>query len=108
VVIADAVAGSAERAVGQIRDRVKAQVAKGRLDADRLSLTAVSLDGLAACDVVVEAIVEDLAVKRALYAGLEEIVSARCLLASNSSSLSSTAMAAGLAHPRTPRRPALL
>ena len=48
---------------------------------------------------VVEAIVEDLDVKRALFAELERVVPADCLLASNSSSLTPTAMAAGLAHP---------
>ena len=48
---------------------------------------------------VVEAVVEDLGVKRALFAELERVVSADCLLASNSSSLTPTAMAAGLAHP---------
>jgi 3-hydroxybutyryl-CoA dehydrogenase len=49
--------------------------------------------------VVVEAVVEDLAVKRRLFADLERLVSPDCVLASNSSSLSPTAMAAGLAHP---------
>ena len=48
---------------------------------------------------VVEAVVEDLDVKRALFAELEQVVPADCLLASNSSSLTPTAMAAGLAHP---------
>jgi len=80
---------------------VKSQVARGRLDADpdALELTAVDLPGLAGCDVVVEAIVEDLAVKRTLFAALEAIAAPDCMLASNSSSLSPTAMAAGLAHP---------
>ena len=49
--------------------------------------------------VVVEAVVEDLGVKRPLFAELEQLVAADCLLASNSSSLTPTAMAAGLAHP---------
>ena len=54
---------------------------------------------LAVCDVVAEAVVEDLAAKRALFADLERVVSDGCLLASNSSSFSPTAMAAGLARP---------
>jgi 3-hydroxybutyryl-CoA dehydrogenase len=102
VLIADAVPGAAERAVGAIRDRVKAQVAKGRLtvDPDELDLSAVdSLAGLAECGVVVEAIVEDLAVKKALFAELEGVVAADAVLASNTSSLSPTALAAGLVHP---------
>ena len=101
VLVADAVPGAAERAITQLRARVKSQVARGRLDADpdALELTAVDLPGLAGCDVVVEAIVEDLAVKRTLFAALEAIAAPDCMLASNSSSLSPTAMAAGLAHP---------
>jgi 3-hydroxybutyryl-CoA dehydrogenase len=101
VLLADAVPGAAERAIGKIRERVKAQVEKGRLDADpeALDLTAVELAGLAECDVVVEAIVEDLGAKKALFAELEGIVGADCMLASNSSSLTPTAMAAELAHP---------
>lgn len=100
--IADAVPGAAERAVAGIRDRVKAQAAKGRLsaDPDALDLAAVdSGDGLAGCEVVIEAIVEDLAVKRALFAELETVVADGTIFASNTSSLSPTALAAGLAHP---------
>jgi 3-hydroxybutyryl-CoA dehydrogenase len=102
VLLMDAVPGAAGRAIAKIRDRVKAQVAKGRLDADSeaLDLAAVdSLAGLAECGVVVEAIVEDLGAKKALFAELEGVVAAECLLASNSSSLSPTAMAAGLSRP---------
>jgi 3-hydroxybutyryl-CoA dehydrogenase len=54
---------------------------------------------LAGCAVVIEAIVEDLAAKKALFASLERVVAADSMLASNSSSLSPTAMAAGLDHP---------
>jgi len=101
VLLTDTVPGAAEQAIGQLRDRVKSQVAKGRLsiDPDTLDLAAVDLPALADCDVVIEAIVEDLAVKRELFAQLERIVGVDCVLASNSSSLSPTAMAAGLAHP---------
>jgi 3-hydroxybutyryl-CoA dehydrogenase len=101
VLLTDAVPGAAERAIGHIRDRVKAAVAKGRLEADpdALDLSATNLADLAACDVVVEAVVEDLAAKRELFARLEQVVGPDCMLASNSSSLSPTAMAAGLARP---------
>ena len=103
VLIADAVPGAAARAVAAVRDRVKAQVAKGRLsvDPDALDLTAVeSVAELAGCAVVIEAVVEDLAVKRALFAELEAVVAADAILASNTSSLSPTALAAGLTSPR--------
>jgi 3-hydroxybutyryl-CoA dehydrogenase len=102
VLIADAVPAAADRAVAGIRDRVKAQVAKGRLsvDPDALDLIAAeSLADLAGCGVVIEAIVEDLAVKRALFAQLETVLAADAIIASNTSSLSPTALAAALDHP---------
>lgn len=105
VLLADAVPGAAERGVAAIRDRVKTQVARGRLDAnpDALDLEAVDsaagLVALAECGIVIEAIVEDLAVKRELFAELESVVGPDCILASNTSSLSPTALAAGLEHP---------
>ena len=101
VLLADAVDGAAGRAVDRIRERVKAQVAKGRLEADpdALDITATEISEMGAAGVVVEAVVEDLGVKRRLFAELEQLVPADCLLASNSSSLTPTAMAAGLAHP---------
>jgi len=102
VLIADAVPGAADRAVAGIRERVKAQVAKGRLsvDPDALNLTAVDFaDALAGCGVVIEAVIEDLAVKRALFAELETVVAGDAILASNTSSLSPTALAAGLDRP---------
>jgi 3-hydroxybutyryl-CoA dehydrogenase len=102
VLVADAVPGAAARAVAGLRDRVRAQVARGRLtvDPDSLDLTAVdAADDLAGCAIVIEAIVEDLAAKRALFAELESVVTDSAILASNTSSLSPTALAAGLAHP---------
>jgi 3-hydroxybutyryl-CoA dehydrogenase len=102
VLVYDALDGAAERAIDRVREQVKSLVAKGHLtaDAEELALSAASdLRELAGCDVVVEAIVEDLAAKKSLFAALEAIVSPDCVLASNSSSLSPTAMAAGLAHP---------
>jgi 3-hydroxybutyryl-CoA dehydrogenase len=102
VLIADTVPGAAERAVAGLRDRVRAQVARGQLavDPETLDVRAVDeADELAGCGIVIEAIVEDLAAKRALFAELESVVTDKAILASNTSSLSPTALAAGLAHP---------
>jgi 3-hydroxybutyryl-CoA dehydrogenase len=102
VLLVDAAEGAAGRAVARITEQVKALAAKGRLDIapDALSLSAVSdASALAGCEVVIEAISEDLAAKKALFASLEQVVGPDCVLASNSSSLSPTAMAAGLARP---------
>jgi 3-hydroxybutyryl-CoA dehydrogenase len=102
VLVYDAVPGAAERAVASVRARVTASVAKGRLDLDpaRLRLdVARTLDELAPARCVVEAVVEDLAVKQALFADLEKVVTPGCVLATNTSSLSPTAIAAALRHP---------
>jgi 3-hydroxybutyryl-CoA dehydrogenase len=102
VLVYDAVPGAAERAVGGVRMRIGALVAKGRLDVDpaRLRLhVARALDELAPAGCVVEAVVEDLAVKQALFADLEKVVTPGCVLATNTSSLSPTAIAAALSHP---------
>ncbi len=79
---------------------------KGRLDADAVTRlkaglsTASSLQGLAGCDLVVEAIVERLEVKRQLFTDLEALLGPEALLASNTSSLSITAIGAGLQRPQ--------
>ena len=80
-------------------------VEKGRLnEADaqkaRAALSpAASLESLADCDLVVEAIVERLDAKRSLFESLEKIVGESAVLATNTSSLSVTAIAAGSTHP---------
>jgi 3-hydroxybutyryl-CoA dehydrogenase len=61
---------------------------------------AADVQGLAACDLVVEAIVERLDVKQALFRELEAAVGPDCVLATNTSSLSVTAIAAGLERPQ--------
>ncbi|WKN19790.1 3-hydroxyacyl-CoA dehydrogenase [Azotobacter vinelandii] len=74
----------------------------GRADAEstlaRLEV-ADSLDALADCELVVEAIIERLDAKQALLKQLEAIIPADCILATNTSSLSVTSIACGCAHP---------
>lgn len=68
---------------------------------DYKSRLAVALDirDLSACDLIIEAIVERLDVKKSLFAELESLIRPDAVLASNTSSLSVTAIAAGLKHP---------
>ena len=80
-------------------------VDKGKMDAQdaatclaRLTLPA-TLAELSDCELVIEAVVERLDVKKALFTELEDIVSEQAVLVSNTSSLSITAIAAGLRHP---------
>ena len=69
-------------------------------DAARGKLTAATdVADLAGCALVVEAAVESLDVKRAIFAGLEAWWTTKCVLATNTSSLSITAVAAALRHP---------
>ena len=102
VIVYDAAEGAAGRAVTAVRDRVARLVAKGRLDLDPsgLQLTvAGDLGELTPARCVIEAVAEDLAVKQALFADLEKVITPDCVLATNTSSLSPTAIAAGLSHP---------
>ncbi len=74
--------------------RSEADAIAGRLEA------VDALADLAPCSIVVESIVEDLGAKRALLAHLEGVVSDACLLVTNTSSLSVTALAASCRSPR--------
>ena len=95
-------AADAVQAVGAQLDRL---AATGRLPPDQAAAartrlrTVDEVDDLAGCGMVVEAVVEDLAVKRELFARLEAVCGPDTVLATNTSSLSVTAVAAGLEHP---------
>ncbi|MGH3135958.1 MAG: 3-hydroxyacyl-CoA dehydrogenase NAD-binding domain-containing protein [Gaiellaceae bacterium] len=56
-------------------------------------------DVFAACDLVLEAVFEEMIVKKEVFAELERVVSPECILATNTSSLSVTEMGADLEHP---------
>ncbi|MET8577654.1 3-hydroxyacyl-CoA dehydrogenase [Streptomyces sp. NPDC005012] len=101
----DAAPGRAAEAAAAIVSRLDRLVEKGRLpaadrDAARDRLTAAdTLSDLAGCGLVVEAIVERLDVKQQLFRDLEEVVGEECLLATNTSSLSVTAIGGALRLP---------
>lgn len=105
VLIYDINAALAADGAGIVQDRVERMAAKGRIDQaeaeDAISriAPATGLADLAAAALVIEAVVEDAGVKRALFRALEEVVAPDALLATNTSSLSVTELAAGLAHP---------
>lgn len=94
---------AAQQSIAEQWDRL---VEKGRLDASAATVykarlrAAASLQDLADCSLVVEAIVERLDVKAALFSELEGIVRRDTVLASNTSSLSITAIAAKLQRPQ--------
>ena len=101
----DVADGSAAAARDDVATMLERAVEKGRTTRDearaaigRLSV-AEALTGLSGCDVVIEAVVEDLAVKRKLVLELEAVLHADALIASNTSSLSIAAIARGARHP---------
>jgi 3-hydroxybutyryl-CoA dehydrogenase len=97
--------GAAAQAVEGVRSTFDRLAGKGRMDADAAGraadrLAAVNaLNDLEPCGLVIEAIVEDLAAKRSLFEALESVVAPGAVLATNTSSISITALAAGLRHP---------
>ena len=101
----DAVAGRAVEAAAAIGARLDRLVEKDRLtaaerDAARARLAPVdTLAGLADCALVVEAVLERLDVKQDLMRALEDVVGEDCLLATNTSSLSVTAIGGALRVP---------
>lgn len=101
----DARDGAAEAACGAILEQWARLHGKGKISTEAFErygarLEVVDdLDSLAATDLVVEAVVEDLDVKRALFRELENRVTPRTILATNTSSLSVTEIAAAAKHP---------
>lgn len=98
----DARAGAAEAAKAKLAQTLEGLVAKGKLapDAAQATLARITpLDALAPADLVVEAIVENLDVKRALFAELEALLPDEAVIATNTSSISVTALARGMRRP---------
>jgi len=101
----DAKPGAAQQAKDAVAKSLAGLVQKGRVpqaDADAAVARIEIVDALAAlkpCQIVVEAIIEALEPKQALFRELEGIVAESCILASNTSSLSVTAMASACRKP---------
>ena len=101
----DGGAGGATDATAFLERMVKRAAGKGNMPAHEAQAAHAriripdALAEMAACDLVVEAIIEDLDIKRALFATLEAVVADDCIVASNTSSLSITAIAGGCARP---------
>jgi 3-hydroxybutyryl-CoA dehydrogenase len=101
----DAMDDVALKAVEAVRSILAGLTEKGRLSAEAFAsaherlLVADRLQALVGCDLVIEAVVEDLAVKRELFRALEGVVRQDAILASNTSSLTIADIAAACAHP---------
>lgn len=105
VVITDVDQGRIDKGVAYIHGEIDTLAAKGRLSADAVNrlkaLVTGSLDkkAFADADFIIEAVFEEMSVKRQVFGELEEHVSPEAILASNTSSLSISEMGAELKHP---------
>lgn len=94
-----------DKALAGLRKTLDRLVEKGKLSADQADgihgriAPASDLKELAGSGLVIEAIIEDLGIKKKLFAELEGLVEEDAVLATNTSSLSVTAIAAACAHP---------
>jgi 3-hydroxybutyryl-CoA dehydrogenase len=101
----DAREGAAAAAASKLATTLDGLAAKGKLDAGEAKAIAeriapvTGLADAAGCGLVIEAIVENADAKRALFRELEGVVGDGCVLASNTSSISITALANGLKRP---------
>ncbi|MGE3813266.1 MAG: 3-hydroxyacyl-CoA dehydrogenase NAD-binding domain-containing protein [Candidatus Nanopelagicales bacterium] len=105
VVLTDLDQERVDKGVAYVHGEIAKQLAKGRLNQDKANrLTALvsgstSKAGFADASVVIEAVFEDLKVKQQVFAEVEAVVAPECVLLTNTSSLSVTAMAENLQHP---------
>lgn len=105
VLLLDSTEGAAERGQTAIVAQWQKLHQKGRLSAEQRDVltsrlhVALSLADLASCDLVIEAVIENLDIKRQLFLDIEAVVLPSTTLATNTSSLSVTAIASTLEHP---------
>jgi 3-hydroxybutyryl-CoA dehydrogenase len=105
VMLFDAREGAAAQAKSRLAIMLDGQVGKGRLKLEDAAATLARITPIATLDeaqdaaLVVEAIVEHLDAKRSIFRQLEALVGVDCILASNTSSISITALANGLQRP---------
>ena len=105
VVLTDVGQAALDAALGTIRTNLGRQARKGAItDAQRDAAlgritTAVGLEALASVDLAVEAVVEDEAVKKSVFAALRDVLPAHAIICTNSSSISVTRLAANTDRP---------
>jgi 3-hydroxybutyryl-CoA dehydrogenase len=94
--------GAADAAKAKLAATLDGLAAKGKLTAEAAAATLARIspvEALAPADLVIEAIVENLDVKRALFAELEALLPDEAVIATNTSSISVTALARGMNRP---------
>jgi 3-hydroxyacyl-CoA dehydrogenase len=105
VVLRDLTQEQVDEAVAWISGELDDLVRRGRLGEGEARFLGSLVSGgtgwevFAGCDLVLEAVFEEMAVKKEVFAELQKVVSPECVLATNTSSLSVTEMGADLEHP---------
>ncbi|MCW2634161.1 MAG: 3-hydroxyacyl-CoA dehydrogenase NAD-binding protein [Blastococcus sp.] len=105
VVLTDIDQARVDKGVGYVHGELDKLAARGRLSPDALNRLqglvtgSLSKDVFADADLVIEAVFEEMSVKQQVFAEVEAVVSPECVLATNTSALSVTEMAAKLEHP---------
>jgi 3-hydroxyacyl-CoA dehydrogenase/enoyl-CoA hydratase/carnithine racemase len=105
IVLRDLTQEQVDDAHSWIGDELDELVRKGRLGEGRARFLGSLVTGgtdwgvFAGCDLVLEAVFEEMEIKKEVFAELERVVSPECVLATNTSSLSVTEMCADLEHP---------
>ena len=105
VVLTDIDQERVDKGVGYVHGEIDQQLAKGRMNQDKanrlkaLVTGSLTKDVFADADLVIEAVFEEIKVKKQVFAEVEEFVSPEAILATNTSSLSVTEMAADLKFP---------
>jgi 3-hydroxybutyryl-CoA dehydrogenase len=103
--LADPVPEALQRGVERARDGLSKEAARGRLTEEAAQAAFALLEpvddivALAPCELVIEAAPERMELKQELYRRLSEVVGEECVLATNTSSMLVTAIAAAASHP---------
>jgi 3-hydroxyacyl-CoA dehydrogenase/enoyl-CoA hydratase/carnithine racemase len=109
VVLTDLDQERVDKGVGYVHAEIDKLRGKGRINVDLANRfkglvsgaadDATKAAALSDADFVIEAVFEEMSVKKSVFADVEKVVSPECILATNTSSLSITEMAADLEHP---------
>ena len=104
VILTDINLEFAQKGQQRIAKGLQSRVDRGKMEqaaADQVSarIMAGLLEDCADCDLVVEAVLEEMSIKRETFKALDLIAKPECIFASNTSSLSITEIAQGLTHP---------
>jgi 3-hydroxyacyl-CoA dehydrogenase/enoyl-CoA hydratase/carnithine racemase len=105
IVLTDLEQGRVDQGLGYVSAEIDKLLARGRLKPERANRLKALVSGstdksdFADADFVIEAVFEEMTVKKQVFADVEAVVGVDCVLATNTSSLSITEMAADLQHP---------